>query len=70
MLLPKFEIIYLDVGDKLHFLTGVYFSAIVAKYLFKVSATISESEVKLLSNAVWADCLFYDALADLTTTVK
>ena len=35
----------IDVGDELHFLAGVYLSAIVAKYLFKVSATISESEV-------------------------
>ena len=48
LLSTKLEIIFTDVGGKLDFLTGVYLSAIVAKYLFNVSATISGSETKLL----------------------
>ena len=36
LLSTKLEIISTDVGGKLDFLTGVYLSAIVAKYLFNV----------------------------------
>ena len=38
LLTTKLEIISPDVGCKLDFLTGVYLSATVAKYLFNVSA--------------------------------
>ena len=46
LLLTNLEIISgpIDVGDKLHFLAGVYLSAIVAKYLLKVSPIFSEFE--------------------------
>ena len=58
LLSTKLEIISTDVGGKLDFLTGVYLSAIVAKYLFNVSATISGSEIKLLF--IWRDIGFFN----------
>ena len=58
LLSTKLEIISTDVGGKLDFLTGVYLSAIVAKYLFNVSATISGSEIKLLF--IWRDIRFFN----------
>ena len=58
LLSTKLEIISTDVGGKLDFLTGVYLSAIVAKYLFNVSATISGSEINLLF--FWRDIGFFN----------
>ena len=58
LLSTKLEIISTDVGGNLDFLTGVYLSAIVAKYLFNVSATISGSEIKLLF--IWRDIGFFN----------
>ena len=43
---------------KLDFLTDVYLSEIVAKYLFNVLATISVSEIKLL--LIWRDIWFFN----------
>ena len=58
LLSTKLEIISTDVEGKLDFLTGVYLSALVAKYLFNVSATISGSEIKLLF--IWRDIGFFN----------
>ena len=58
LLSTKLEIISTDVGGKLDFLTGVYLSAIVAKYLFNVSAIISGSEIKL--PFIWRDIGFFN----------